>query len=109
MSDVGERVEKITAKTLGVDPAMVRQTSNFSLDLGADSLDTVALVMDLEDEFTMTAVSKEIETVDDIDQLRLGALNLLKVAMHRQAVIRGLCKRLAKIETYGVQKKTFKD
>ena len=63
----------------------------------------------LEDEFTMTAVSKEIETVDDIDQLRLGALNLLKVAMHRQAVIRGLCKRLAKIETYGVQKKAFKD
>ena len=63
----------------------------------------------LEDEFTMTAVSKEIETVDDIDQLRLGAFNLLKVAMHRQAVIRGLCKRLAKIETYGVQKTTFKD
>ena len=56
----------------------------------------------LEDEFTMTAVSKEIETVDDIDQLRLGALSLLKVAMHRQAVIRGLCKRLAKIETYGI-------
>ena len=53
MSDVGERVEKITAKTLGVDPAMVRQTSNFSQDLGADSLDTVALVMDLEDEFTI--------------------------------------------------------
>ena len=53
MSDVGERVEKITAKTLGRDPAMVRQTSNFSLDLGADSLDTVALVMDLEDEFTI--------------------------------------------------------
>ena len=53
MSDGGERVEKITAKTLGVDPAMVRQTSNFSLDLGADSLDTVALVMDLEDEFTI--------------------------------------------------------
>jgi len=53
MSSVGERVEKITAKTLGVDPAMVRQTSNFSQDLGADSLDTVALVMDLEDEFTI--------------------------------------------------------
>jgi hypothetical protein len=56
----------------------------------------------LEDEFTATAVSKEIESVDDIDQLKLGALNLLKVAMHRQAVIRGLCKRLAKIETYGI-------
>ena len=56
----------------------------------------------LEDEFVLTAVSKEIESVEDIDQLKLGALNLLKVAVHRQAVIRGLCKRLAKIETYGV-------
>ena len=53
MSNVGERVEKITAQVLGVDPEMVRQSSNFSLDLGADSLDTVALVMDLEDEFTI--------------------------------------------------------
>ena len=56
----------------------------------------------LEDEFISTAISKEIESVDDIDQLKLGAMNLLKVAMHRQAVIRGLCKRLAKIETYGI-------
>lgn len=56
----------------------------------------------LEDEFTMTAISKEIESVNDIDQLKLGAMNLLQVAMHRQAVIRGLCKRLAKIETYGI-------
>ena len=56
----------------------------------------------LEDEFTMTAISREIESVNDIDQLKLGAMNLLQVAMHRQAVIRGLCKRLAKIETYGV-------
>ena len=53
MSDVGERVEKVTAKTLGIESILVRQSSNFSLDLGADSLDTVALVMDLEDEFTI--------------------------------------------------------
>jgi hypothetical protein len=62
----------------------------------------------LEDEFTMTAVSKEIETIDDIDKLREGATNLLKVAMHRQAVIRGLCKRLAQLETYGTTTKTYK-
>ena len=62
----------------------------------------------LEDEFPMTAVSKEIETVTDIEQLREGARNLLKVAMHRQAVIRGLCKRLAQIETYGVTTKQYK-
>ena len=51
MGDVGERIERITAKALGIERQMVRQSSNFSLDLGADSLDTVALVMDLEDEF----------------------------------------------------------
>ena len=62
----------------------------------------------LEDEFTMTAVSKEIENAEDIEHLRHASMNLLKVAMHRQAVIRGLCKRLAKIETYGVTKKMQK-
>ncbi len=66
------------------------------------SFDPIDFDPTLEDEFTMTAVSKEIDTVDDIDQLREGARNLLKIAMHRQAVIRGLCKRLAKIETYGI-------
>ena len=55
----------------------------------------------LEDEFTLTAVSKEIESVEDVAQLKVAAGNLLQVAVHRQAVIRGLCKRLAEIETYG--------
>ena len=68
MSDVGERIEKITAKTLGVDPAMVRQSSNFSLDLGADSLDTVALVMDLEDEFTIEISDMEAADIVTVEQ-----------------------------------------
>ena len=67
MSNVGKRVEKITAKTLGVDPAMVRQTSNFSLDLGADSLDHVSLLMDLEDEFTI-----EISDLEATDIVTVG-------------------------------------
>ena len=62
MGDVGERIERITAKALGIERQMVRQSSNFSLDLGADSLDTVALVMDLEDEFTI-----EISDLDAAD------------------------------------------
>ena len=65
---IGERVEKITAKTLGRDPAMVRQTSNFSLDLGADSLDTVALVMDLEDEFTIEISDLEAADIVTVEQ-----------------------------------------
>ena len=68
MSDIGERIEKITAKTLGIDPAMVKQTSNFSLDLGADSLDTVALVMDLEDEFTVEISDLEAADIVTVEQ-----------------------------------------
>ena len=69
MSDVGERIEKITAKTLGVDPAMVRQSSNFSLDLGADSLDAVELVMDLEDEFTIEISDVEAMELVTVEQV----------------------------------------
>ena len=58
----------------------------------------------LEDEFTTTSIMKEIESTDNVEELRLGASNLLKVAMHRQAIIRSLCKRLAKVETYGTHK-----
>jgi len=68
MSDVGERIEKITAKSLGVDPAMVRQSSNFSLDLGADSLDTVSLTMELEDEFTIEISDLEATDIVTVEQ-----------------------------------------
>ena len=62
----------------------------------------------LEDEFTLKAVSNQIEIVQDIEELRQGAMNLLGIAIQRQAVIRGLCKRLAEIETEGVVKKKYK-
>jgi len=68
MSDVGKRIEKITAKTLGIERQMVKQTSNFSLDLGADSLDTVALVMDLEDEFTIEISDMEAADIVTVEQ-----------------------------------------
>lgn len=59
----------------------------------------------LEDEFTMTAISKELESLENIDQVKVGAIQLLHIAMQRQAIIRGLCKRLAKLETKGVTRK----
>ena len=68
MSDVGERVERITAQTLGVEREMVKQSSNFSLDLGADSLDSVALVMDLEDEFTIEISDMEAAEIVTVEQ-----------------------------------------
>ena len=68
MSNVGERVEKRTAQVLGVDPEMVRQSSNFSLDLGADSLDTVSLTMELEDEFTIEISDMEAADIVTVEQ-----------------------------------------
>ena len=61
----------------------------------------------LEDEFTLKAVSNQIEKVQDIEELRQGAMNLLGIAIQRQAVIRGLCKRLVELETQGVVKKKY--
>ena len=68
MSDIGERIEKITAKTLGIERELVKQSSNFSLDLGADSLDTVALVMELEDEFTIEISDLEAADIVTVEQ-----------------------------------------
>lgn len=51
MSDVAERVKKIVIEHLGVDESKVSETASFIDDLGADSLDTVELVMAFEEEF----------------------------------------------------------
>lgn len=59
----------------------------------------------LEDEFLIAKLTKEIEAVTDIEQLRVGTLKLLQLAMRRQAVIRGLCKRLAGLETNLIRRK----
>ncbi len=51
MSDIGDRVKKIVVEHLGVDAAKVTDEASFIDDLGADSLDTVELVMHFEEEF----------------------------------------------------------
>ena len=51
MSDIAARVKKIVVEHLGVEPEKVIDTANFIDDLGADSLDTVELVMAFEEEF----------------------------------------------------------
>ncbi|MEM7225255.1 MAG: acyl carrier protein [Pseudomonadota bacterium] len=50
-NDVGERVKKIVVEHLGVDESKVSESASFIDDLGADSLDTVELVMAFEEEF----------------------------------------------------------
>jgi len=63
MSDVLERVTKIIVDRLGVDETEVVPSANFKEDLGADSLDVVELVMQLEDEFEMEISDEDAEKI----------------------------------------------
>lgn len=53
----------------------------------------------LEDEFLEARITAEIDQASDVDELKDAAKKLLKVAIARQAAIRGLCKRLIQFET----------
>ncbi|GAA3951678.1 MULTISPECIES: acyl carrier protein [Allohahella] len=63
MSTVEERVKKIVCEQLGVKESDVQLTSKFVEDLGADSLDTVELVMALEEEFETEIPDEEAEKI----------------------------------------------
>ena len=71
------------------------------------SFDPIDQTPSLEDEFSLKAVSNQIEKVQDIEELRQVSKTLLQIAIQRQAIMRGLCKRLAEIETQGVNKKSY--
>jgi len=63
MSDVAERVKKIVVEHLGVDEEKVVMSASFIDDLGADSLDTVELVMAFEEEFGIEIPDDAAETI----------------------------------------------
>ena len=63
MSDIPERVKKIVVEHLGVDPEKVTEKASFIDDLGADSLDTVELVMAFEEEFGCEIPDDAAETI----------------------------------------------
>ena len=63
MSDVADRVKKIVVEHLGVDDAKVTDNASFIDDLGADSLDTVELVMAFEEEFGIEIPDDAAETI----------------------------------------------
>jgi len=68
MSDIAERVKKIVIEHLGADEAKVTEAASFIDDLGADSLDTVELVMAFEEEFNVEIpddAAEKIQTVGD--------------------------------------------
>ena len=66
MSDIEQRVKKIVAEQLGTKEADVKNTSSFVDDLGADSLDTVELVMALEEEFDCEIPDEEAEKIQTV-------------------------------------------
>ena len=63
MSDVADRVKKIVVEHLGVEEAKVVDSASFIDDLGADSLDTVELVMAFEEEFGIEIPDDAAETI----------------------------------------------
>jgi len=69
MSDVFERVQKIIVERLGVDAEEVTPEASFKDDLGADSLDVVELVMELEDEFNIEISDEDAEKVTTVGEV----------------------------------------
>ena len=68
MSNIDERVTSIVVKQLGVKEEDVKNESKFIDDLGADSLDTVELVMALEEEFETEIPDEEAEKITTVQE-----------------------------------------
>jgi len=68
MENIEARVKKIVAEQLGVNEAEVKIDSSFVDDLGADSLDTVELVMALEEEFECEIPDEDAEKITTVQQ-----------------------------------------
>lgn len=77
MADVLERVTKIIVDRLGVEENQVTLEASFKEDLGADSLDVVELVMELEDEFDMEISDDDAEKIATVGD----AVNYIKSTM----------------------------
>jgi len=74
MSDVETRVKNVVVEQLGVEEAEVTNAASFVDDLGADSLDTVELVMALEEEFGTEIPDEEAEKITTV-QLAIDYVN----------------------------------
>lgn len=66
MSEVADKVKKIIVEKLGVDENEVTPAAEFTKDLGADSLDTVELIMEFEKEFDITMPEDQAEKISTV-------------------------------------------
>nr|YP_009398479.1 acyl carrier protein [Lophocladia kuetzingii]ARW67665.1 acyl carrier protein [Lophocladia kuetzingii] len=77
-SNIFEKVRSIVAQQLGVDEKTVTLEANFANDLGADSLDTVELVMAIEEEFDIQIPDEDAEKIATLNQ----AVKFIKEAVN---------------------------
>jgi len=68
MSDIASRVKSIIVEKLGVDENEITNDANFTNDLGADSLDTVELIIEFEKEFDITIPDDQAEQIQTVGQ-----------------------------------------
>lgn len=68
MSEVAKKVREIVVNKLGVDESEVVDTASFTNDLGADSLDTVELIMEFEKEFGIQIAEEEAEKIATVGE-----------------------------------------
>ena len=66
MSETANRVEAIIVEKLGLSPDQVTPEASFTTDLGADSLDTVELIMDFEKEFDITIPDEDAQNIKTV-------------------------------------------
>ncbi len=66
MSDISEKISELIADKLGVESSKINNDAKFVEDLGADSLDTVELIMQLEDEFNLEIPDEEAEKLTTV-------------------------------------------
>lgn len=67
MSEVADKVKSIIAEKLGVELSQVTPTASFTNDLGADSLDTVELIMSFESEFNISIPDEDAEKIATVN------------------------------------------
>lgn len=68
MSEIAEKVRSIVVDKLGVDESEVTLEASFTNDLGADSLDTVELIMEFEKEFNISIPDDQAENIQTVGQ-----------------------------------------
>jgi acyl carrier protein len=68
MSDIAEKVKSIIVEKLGVEASEVTPEASFTNDLGADSLDTVELIMEFEKEFSVSIPDDQAENIKKVGQ-----------------------------------------